>query len=122
MKELPMGFNGAKNTRAPAMSYSQSIGWKGETRIEYVIIKDEYGYSDESGETLNHVKVERAEQYCPHGNQFDIFSGSIDRKIINLYMNKEGDAYRSWKGKLNGKPVCNFYRGVVYDNPKRKNS
>jgi hypothetical protein len=31
-------------------------------------------------------------------------------------MNKEGDAYKTWKGKLKGKPVCNFYRGVVYDN------
>lgn len=116
MKELPMGFNGESNRRAPAMSYSQSIGWKGDTRIEYVIVRDEYGYSDESGETLNWVKVEKIEQYCPNGEAYGLFSGYPQIKVINLYMNKEGDAYKTWKGKLKGKPVCNFYRGVVYDN------
>lgn len=116
MKELPMGFNGESNRRAPAMSYSQSIGWKGDTRIEYVIVQDEYGYSDESGETLNRVKVEKIEQHCPDGKAYGLFSGCPRIKVINLYMNKEGDAYKTWKGKLKGKPVCNFYRGVVYDN------
>ena len=115
MKELPTSIDSNfKNYRAPYMSDKQAIGWKGHVYIEYVIVRELFGQSDESGETLYSIEVEKTEQILPEGSPFGPTAGFPKRTLKKMYINSDGDAFPSWKGKLKNNPICNFHRGVVY--------
>ena len=98
--------------RAPAMARCQAYGYLSKKDyIEYQIIGTDTGQSDESGELLVKYFCKKIEEL--HGeNGFDIWWRN--ETPIKLYVNKQGEAYRSWKGLLKGRPVCNFLTGRVY--------
>lgn len=108
---LPKSDDGTMNNcRAPARWNCQAIGYKGHTEIEYLIDGTTGGLSDESGEELQQVFVLKTEQY----KSDTLGPGYPYETRMQLYINDKGDAYRTWKGKLKGRPVCNFFTGVVY--------
>ena len=72
----------------------------------YRIVGSSGGQSDESGELLCHRYV-RKEVYSAFEIQLAV-------QELSLYVDARGDAYRSWKGRLRGHPVCNFKTGYIY--------
>lgn len=108
---LPMGLREPYLRRM--LIHSQAIGCKGNWCTEYVIFDSDGGRSDESGEMLSKILVRRREYN-------DNLCIEHPDNYVNLFVNEAGDAYRSWKGKLAGRPVCNFELGCVYDYSGRK--
>lgn len=104
-----MTLNGEETTRTPSMSFSQAFGYSGTEYFEYVIIGSNHGESNESGETLFQYRVRYDKKHLICNELIPISSTEI-----NLYVNKKGEAYKSWKGKLESNPVCNFYTGRVF--------
>lgn len=111
--KLPLDADGTNNNHcAPSMAGIQAFGYMDSKHyIEYTITGSDTGQSDESGENLTKYFVRKVEEL--HGdNGFDIWwKRETD---IKLYVNAKGEAYRTWKGKLKGRPVCNFNSGFVY--------
>lgn len=111
--KLPHDKNGSmEDGRAPARWHTLAYGYEGNSYIEYLIVDTDTGMSDESGELLTKYFVRRTEEYRPDAKGYDIWSRH--ESDLTLYVNEQGDAYRSWKGKLNGRPVCNFETGFIY--------
>lgn len=106
---LPMMANGDDTTRAPLRAYTQAFGFDGNIYDEYLIIGSNGGESDESGETLFHEKVYHIQKHLVCGEL--VHNSSTE---INMYVNKNGEAFKSWKGKLKSGPVCNFHTGKVF--------
>lgn len=102
-------FSQTKNgdtTRAPAMCDCQAIGYVPAYCSEISFTLQEYdgGESDESGEKLYAAKF-----LISMRNEISFYR---EEKSKRLFVNKNGDVYRSWKG---GKPICNVFTGYVYN-------
>ena len=110
---LPHNHDGSMDDgRAPAMWHSQAYGYDGHNFIEYTITGTDTGMSDESGEMLMRYFVRKCEEYRAGENYYDVWSQHYSD--VTFFVNEKGEAYRSWKGKLAGRPVCNFETGDVY--------
>lgn len=112
-KILPMDLEADFVMRAPSMSRISAFGFDGNTKIEYLITGTDTGQSDESGENLTKYFCKKCEELWSKDKTIGIMWRG-DEKPITLYVNEKGEAYRSWKGKLKGRPVCNFITGRVY--------
>lgn len=118
---LPHDGDGSlQDGRAPAMWHNQAYGFNEREYIEYVITGTDTGMSKESGELLTKYFVRKCVEYRGGKHLWDIYSQHYSN--LTLYVNEKGEAYRSWKGKLKGRPVCNFETGDVYKyiRPKKK--
>lgn len=108
---LPTNPDGTMdNARAPSRWHTQAFGYMGNKKIEYLCTDSTGGMSDESGEMLWQSYVTKTEQIEDDNWGF----GYPFETQMQLFINEAGDAYRTWKGKLQGRPVCNFETGVVY--------
>ena len=101
--------NGEDTTRAPSRAYMQAFGFDGNVYNEYLIIGSNGGESNESGETLFHERVYYMKKHLIYGELVHNSSTEID-----LYVNKNGEAFKTWKGKLKSGPVCNFHTGKIF--------
>ena len=110
-KIYPTNLDGTMNNRrAPSMCKCQAFGYRGNTLIEYLIRGTDTGTSTESGEELMKYYVTKTVTF----DSYDLGRAELSRAEICLYVNDKGDAYRTWKGKLKGRPVCNFNTGYVF--------
>ena len=113
-RTLPMTLEVDTVCRAPSMCNRQAFGFKGKTYIEYSYPKYDGGMSDESGELLHSAYIRRLEQYQPEGSAYGTLAEHQFVSTQKVFISGNGEVYRTWKGKLNGRPICNLFSGVVY--------
>lgn len=119
----PPEYDNGRSGRAPSMSYSQAFGFDKDhnEEIEYIIVGSSGGMSDESGEMLWQNYVEKRVTYYLSKTDHSWVNEYAQPPVkMTLYVNKQGLAYRSWKGKLKGNPVCNFHTGEVFKYVRKK--
>lgn len=111
---LPMSLDEIEVHRAPYMCDKQAFGFKGKTFIEYSRPNYDGGMSDESGEMLHSAYIQKLEQYQPEGSAYATIAGPQLISTQRVFISESGEVYRTWKGKLKGRPICNIFTGKVY--------
>lgn len=110
---LPQNKDGTDGGFPPSAYNSLACGWEGNHCIKYEYVGTDTGMSDESGEMLTRWFCTKTEFMNPEsGTEFGAWYRN--ERNITLFVNEQGDAYRSWKGKLVSRPVCNFHTGHVF--------
>lgn len=104
---LPMSLEGVDVHRAPYMCDKQAFGFKGKTYIEYY-------NPDYDGEMLHSAYIQRLQQYQPEGSAYDTIAGPQLISTQRVFISESGEVYRTWKGRLKGRPICNIFTGKVY--------
>lgn len=111
---LPLSLEGDEVHRAPYMCDKQAFGFKGKVYIEYYCPEYDGGMSDESGEMLHSAYINKLEQYQPEGSAYATIAGPQLFSIMRVFISESGEVYRTWKGKLKGRPICNIFTGKIY--------
>lgn len=116
---LPLCRDGSNNnTFPPSWYWCRASGYEGNRCITYCLECYDGGKSSESGEELSFVMVLKTTQ----SDFGDLGTGFSYEERKRFFIANDGNAYRSWKGKLTGRPVFNLKDSVVYKYVRPKNT
>lgn len=91
----------------PSWYGTRAAGLDGNYEVQYTLYNWLGGHSSESGEDLENALFVKSEQNI-HTRLYH------PDTMHTFYIAANGDAYRSWKGKLKGRPVFNIRTNKVY--------